>query len=300
MAVTRRLALIVLFCACAASPAFGQTCTADKLVGTWERISLLRNGLSVQPPDAPLFVKFGADGYWSMMEMPPDRPKIGKPLAEQTAKELWSRFERVEGGQGTWTLKADGTVLTRRHAVNIAPGGENNNQDRLCWFEGDILALVGTGANRSPQARFKRLTSQAATGHPLVGTWERTSLKVDGSVTQPPNAPLVLILGADGWFSQTALPSGRKSLGKPLEQYSVDDYVASFGNVGAARGTYTVQGNVLTRTHVAAVDPNAIGWEQKSTFTVQGDTLTFVGATQAGQKVEATFRKLKPLDTIAR
>ncbi len=28
------------------------------LVGTWVRYSLLRNGFSVQPPDAPLYVKF--------------------------------------------------------------------------------------------------------------------------------------------------------------------------------------------------------------------------------------------------
>src|SRR5262245_15287294 len=115
------LGLAMVFCA--ASAAVAQPCTAEKLVGTWERVSLLRNALSVQPPDAPLFVKFGADGYWSMMEMPPDRPKVEKPLAQQTTKELWGRFERVEGGQGT-------------------------------WFEGEILALVGTGANRSPQARF--------------------------------------------------------------------------------------------------------------------------------------------------
>ena len=290
------VALAVVLCA---APAFAQPCTPEKLVGTWERISLLRNGLSVQPPDAPLFVKFGADGYWSMMEMPPDRPKIDKALAQQTAKELWNRFDRVEGGQGTWTLKADGSVLTRRHAVNIAPGGENSNQDRLCLFEGEILALVGTGANRSPQARFKRLTPQA-TSNALVGTWERTSLKVDGVVQQPPAAPLVVILGADGWFSQTALPAGRKSVGKPLEQYAVDDYVSAFGRVAAARGTYTVNGNTLTRKHVADINPNLIGWEHASEVTVQGDTISITGKAIDGARIEATFRKLKPLDTIAR
>jgi hypothetical protein len=123
---------------------------------------------------------------------------------------------------------------------------------------------------------------------------------VDGTLGQPPAAPLILILGDDGWFSQTALPAGRKSPGKPLAQYTVDDYVASFSNVAAARGTYSVNGNVLTRKHVASIDPNAIGWEQKSTFTVQSDTLTFVGANRTGQKVEATFRKLKAVDTITR
>ena len=93
-----------------AKPASSPTCTAARLVGTWERVSLLRNALSVQPPDAPLFVKFGADGYWSMMEMPDDRPKIAKPLDQMTARELFTRFDKVEGGQGTWTVKADGSV----------------------------------------------------------------------------------------------------------------------------------------------------------------------------------------------
>jgi hypothetical protein len=290
------LALAVVFCA---APAFGQPCTPEKLVGTWERISLLRNGLSVQPPDAPLFVKFGADGYWSMMEMPPDRPKINKPLAQQITKELWSRFDRVEGGQGTWTVKADGSVVTRRHAVNIAPGGEGSNQDRLCTFEGEILALVGTGANRSPQARFKRLSAQPVK-HPLVGTWERTSFVVEGQTVQPPGPPLVLILGEDGWFSQTALPTGRKSVGKPLEQWTVDDYVRTFGSVGAARGTFTIKDNVLTRKNIANIDPNGEGVDAIAQFTIQGETLQVRGTNANGRKFESQYRRLKPLDMIAK
>jgi hypothetical protein len=281
------------------TPAVAQPCTAEKLVGTWERVSLLRNAVSVQPPDAPLFVKFGADGYWSMMEMP-DRPKVDKPIEQQMAQELFTRFDKVEGGQGTWTVKADGSVVTRRHLVNIAPGGEASNQDRLCWFEGDILALVGTGANRSPQARFKRLPPQPNSSPQLVGTWERTSLKVDGDVQQPPAAPVVLIVGEDGWFSQTALPAGRKPVGKPMEQWAVADYLAAFRDVNAARGTYTIAGHVFTRKHVADVDPNQVGWEQVSQFTLQGDTLSIQGPTRTGSKIEATFRRLKPLDTIAK
>lgn len=289
------VALAVVFCA---SPAFGQPCTPERLVGTWERISLLRNGLSVQPPDAPLFVKFGADGYWSMMEMPPDRPKIDQPLARQTAKELWSRFERVEGGQGTWTVKADGSVVTRRHLVNIAAGGENSAQDRLCTFEGDILALVGTGANRSPQARFKRLSAQTVK-HPLIGSWERTSFVVEGQTLQPPRPPLVLILGEDGWFSQTALPAGRKPVSTPLEKWTVDDYVRTFADVGAARGTFTINGNVLTRKNIANIDPNAEGQDAVAEFTLQGDSLRMRGNAD-GRKFETAFRRLKPLDTIAK
>jgi Lipocalin-like domain len=274
----------------APSTAQGPQCTTERLVGTWERISLLRNGLSVQPPDAPLFVKFGSDGYWSMMEMP-DRPKVDKPLEQQTEKELWSRFDSVEGGYGTWTLKGD--VLTRRHLANIAPGGEGTNQDRTCIFEADVLALIGTGANRSPQARFKKLPAQQMKPHSLVGTWERTALSVNGKPEQPPS-PLVLVLGEDGWFSQTQLPTGRKSVGKPLEKYTVEDYTRSFGGVLASRGTYTVDGNVFTRTHVADIDPNEVGLDEVRQFTLDGDTLTVRGTRRSGAKIEATFRRSKP------
>jgi len=273
----------------------GPQCTTSRLVGTWERVSLLRNALSVQPPDAPLFVKFSSDGHWSMMEMPDDRPKSDKPLEQLTDKELLARFDKVEGGYGTWSLKGD--ILTRKHVVNIAPGGEGNNQDRLCSFEGEILALIGTGANRSPQARFKRLPAQQTKPHGLAGTWERTSLTYNGKPQQPPRAALMLILGEDGWFSETELPAGRKPLKKPLEQYTVDDYIQSFKNVRAARGTYTVEGNVFTRKHVADTDPNYVGYEDPRQFMLDGDTLTLRGKTRSGEKVEATFRRSKPLET---
>ncbi len=260
---------------------------------------MLRNALSVQPPDAPLFLKFGADGYWSMMEMPDDRPKVSKPPDKMTAKELFTIFDKVEGGQGTWTVKADGSVITRRHLVNIAPGSEGSNQDRLCWFEGDILALVGTGANRSPQARFKKLPAQQRTSPSLVGTWERTSHAIDGNPSPQP-APLVIILGEDGWFSQTQLPSGRKSPGKPLEQYSVEDYLKSFTGVSAARGTYSVDGNMFTRKYVASVDPTLIGVEGATRFTLAGETLTIRGTSSGGTKFESTFHRLQPLPTVAK
>ena len=276
----------------------GPQCTASRLVGTWERVSLLRNAVSVQPPDAPLFVKFGSDGYWSMMEMPDDRTKVNKPLDQQSAKELWSRFDRVEGGQGTWIVKPDGSVVTRRHMVNIAPGGENSTQDRLCSFEAEILALVGTGANRSPQARFKRLPPQPMKSDALVGTWERTSIRVDGKEVQVPSE--VVLLGEDGWFSLTQLPTGRKSVGKPLEQFTVDDYAKTFGGVSAARGTYTVDGSMLALKHVADIDPNRVGADAVAEFSVQGSSLTLKGTAPSGARIEARYQRLKPLETTAK
>ncbi len=233
-----------------------------------------------------------------MMEMPDDRPKIDKPLDQVTAKELLSRFDKVEGGQGTWTVKADGSVLTRRHLVNIAPGGEGTNQDRLCWFEGEILALVGTGANRSPQARFKRLPTQPNEPHTLVGTWERTSHTIGGKLAAQP-APLIVILGEDGWYSQTQLPAGRKSIGKPMDQYSVDDFLASFAGVSAARGTYTVKGHTLTRKYVANTEPSLVGRENVAQFSLTGETMTISGMSADGTTFESTFRKLKALESRA-
>lgn len=300
------VSLCVALCAVASGSALAQAppgpqgpqCTATRLVGTWERVSLLRNALSVQPPDAPLFVKFGADGYWSMMEMPDDRPKVGKPLEQQTPKELWSRFAKVEGAQGTWTIAADGSVVTRLHLANIAAGGENSKQDRSCIFESDILALIGTGANRSPQARFKRLPAHPMKSDALVGTWERTSIRVDGKDLQLPSE--VVILGEDGWFSLTQLPTGRKSVGKPLEQYTADDYAKTFGGVSAARGTYTVDGSTLSLKHIADVDPNRVGSDAVAEFSVQGSTMTLRGTAPSGAKIEARYQRLKPLETTAR
>ncbi len=280
------------------SAVFGQTtssptCTAPRLVGTWERISLLRNALSVQPPDAPLFVKFGSDGYWSMIEMP-ERPKIDKPLEQLTAKELWKRFESVDGGYGTWMIKGD--VVTRRHLVNIGAGGENNSQDRSCIFENEILALIGVNSGRTPQARFRRLTPQPLKSNALVGTWERTALTIDGKSTPVP-APQIVILGEDGWFSQTQLPAGRKPAGKPLEHFTVDDYVKTYGGVAAARGTYSVENNLFTRKHVDDIDPNLVGHEEGGQFSVEGDVMTLRGATSTGAKFDARYQRLKPFGT---
>src|SRR5437762_11737213 len=50
----------------------------------------------------------------------------------------------------------------------------------------------------------------SAQTNPLVGTWERTSLTdAQGKSTQPPTPAAYLIMTADGFYSQTAIPTGR-------------------------------------------------------------------------------------------
>jgi hypothetical protein len=263
----------------------------NPLIGTWERVSLLRNSLSVQPPDAPLYLKFGADGYWSMMEMPDDRPKVNKPLEEMTKQELFARFDKVEGGWGYYIVKRD--IVNRIHDEDISPGREGTQHIREYIFEDKIMNLAGTGANRSPQARMRLLPANPLADKRLAGSWERTSLLLDGKATPPPASEIIL-LGEDGWFSQTHLPKGREPVKKPLEQYTKEDFLKAFKNVAAARGTYTVEGNKFTRKHVADIDPNLVGYLQVMEFTLDGDTLTLRGSNPAGVKIEARYRRLPP------
>jgi hypothetical protein len=250
----------------------------------------------VQPPDFPLYVKFGADGYWSMMEMPDQRPKMDKPLEEMTREELFQRFDKVEGGWGHYIVKRE--FVNRIHLGNIAPGPVGGNQIREYVFEGEVMNLAGTGPNRSPQARVRRLPVQPLNDKRLVGTWERTSLTLDGKPAQPP-APEVILLGEDGWFSQTQLPSNRERIGKPLEQYTKEDYLKAFTGVEAARGTYIVEGNKLSRKHVADVNPNLVGHEDVREFTLDGETLTLRGPDPRGAKMEAKYRRLPPRQILS-
>jgi len=270
----------------------------NPLVGAWVRFSLLRNGFTVQPPDAPLYVKFNGDGYWSMMEFPADRPKVNKPLEQQTPQELFTRFDNLDGGWGNYTQ--DGQLNLRHHKAGLGPGGGGESTQVRAWsFEGNILLLAGTGSIRSPQARFRKLPNQPLGSRALVGSWERTALSVNGAPVSEP-APQHLLLGEDGWFHQTLLPPGRTAVpGKPREQWTTQDYVGAYKGMSAARGTYNVSGSSFIRKHIADTDPNLEGRDESGQYTLQGDTMTVQGTDAAGQKFEAKYRRLKPFDVYA-
>jgi hypothetical protein len=269
----------------------------NPLIGTWVRFSLLRNGFTVQPPDAPLYLKFSSDGYWSMMEFPADRPKINKPLEQQTPKELFSRFDKLAGGWGNYST--NGMLSMRHHLAGLGPGGGQSTQVREWSFEGNILLLAGTGATRSPQARFRKLPNQPLGSRALAGTWERTALSVNGTPV-PQAAPEHLILGEDGWFHQTYLPPGRTPVrGKPMDQWTTQEYVGAYQGMTAARGTYNVSGNSFIRKHIADTDPNLEGRDTVAQYTLQGDAMTVQGTNAAGQKFEARYQRMKPFDVYA-
>jgi len=270
----------------------------NPLVGTWVRFSLLRNGFSVQPPDAPLYVKFNADGHWLMMEFPANRPKVNKPLDQQSPQELFTRFDKLEGSWGPYSQ--DGMLNLRHHRAGLGPGGGGESTQERAWsFERNILLLAGTGANRSPQARFRKLPNQPLASRALVGSWERTALTIAGAAVAKP-APEYMLLGEDGWFHQATLPPGRTApRGAPREKWTTQDYVAAYGGMSAARGTYNVSGTSFIRKHIADTDPNLEGRDEMGQFALQGEMLTVQGADAAGQRFEAKYQRLKPFDVYA-
>jgi hypothetical protein len=136
------------------------------------------------------------------------------------------------------------------------------------------------------------LPAIAQSTNPLVGVWERISLMRGSTQGQPPAAPEFLILTADGYFSESELPEGREKVNKPLDQMTKEELVARFQRTAASRGTYTIKGNVLTRKHIADLNPRAEGTDQVRNFRFDGDILV-LSAGQPGTGLEARFKRLK-------
>jgi hypothetical protein len=270
----------------------------DPLVGQWVRFTLIRNGFSVQPPDAPLYLQFGPDGYWSMMEFPANRPKISKPLDQLTSQELFSRFDKSDGGWGTYSQ--DGMINDRHHYSDIAAPGNGGTEHVRAWrFEGKVLVLEGTGSNHSPEIKTRKLPTVPLASKAVVGAWERSALTVNGAPVQQA-VPQHLLLGEDGWFQETLLPTGRpRPQGKPMEQWTPQEFAAAYKDVQAARGTYNADGTTLIRKHIGDLDPNLEGKDAMGTYTLQGGTLSVTGTDAAGRKVQETFMKMKTYDVYA-
>lgn len=147
-----------------------------------------------------------------------------------------------------------------------------------------FLFVIAIGVTWSPAVNAQGQNA-------LVGAWERVSLKnAEGAVTQPPAPAAFVIFSADGFFSQTAIPTGRKKLDKPVEQMTKEELVERFQRLEARRGTFTVAGNKLTRRSVSHGDSNQEGTEQTQEFRIEGGVLIL---TSPASKAEARFRRAK-------
>jgi hypothetical protein len=102
-----------------------------------------------------------------------------------------------------------------------------------------------------------------------------------------------LIVSADGFYSQTAIPKERPRTTRPLSQLTIKELLARFENAEARYGRYSVAGNRLTRTTMASLEPaNEGGAPQVQLFRIEGDVLTLTSTTP-GDKTVARFRRLK-------
>jgi len=127
--------------------------------------------------------------------------------------------------------------------------------------------------------------------NPLVGAWERLSAKnAEGVDIQPPEPAAFVIFSADGYFSQTVIPTGRNKLKKPLDDLTKDELLNRFQLLFAWQGTYTVSGNTLTRRIISHTNPNVEGTQFVQEFRLDGDLLIL---TRPGSKFEARFRRAK-------
>ena len=120
---------------------------------------------------------------------------------------------------------------------------------------------------------FSVLSAMGQSNNPLVGVWERISLMRGTTQGQPPAAPEFLIISADGYFSESEIPEGREKVTKPLEQMTKEELLDRYRRTAASRGTYSIQGNVLIRKHIADLNPNAEGSDQVRNFRFDGDIL---------------------------
>jgi hypothetical protein len=131
-------------------------------------------------------------------------------------------------------------------------------------------------------------------GQKLVGAWERFAMKDSTGADVRPLPPAAFtIFSADGFYSQTAIPTGRAKVDKPLADYTKEELLARFNRSEARRGKYTVSGNTLTRTYESSLNPSDEGRApQVQRFRIEGDVLILTSPSPTN-KSEVRWRRQK-------
>jgi hypothetical protein len=133
-----------------------------------------------------------------------------------------------------------------------------------------LLVLVAIGGRSQPPA------------NPLVGTWH--------NVENPPIPQILLIIGADGYYAQIAIPPGRSKPKNDWDHRTREELMKQFGGVRAVYGTWKVAGNRLTRLRTASEDPGKEGTETAAEFRFEGDVLVL---RNPNDQRESRFRRMK-------
>jgi hypothetical protein len=101
--------------------------------------------------------------------------------------------------------------------------------------------------------------------NPLVGTWH--------NLAKPPIPQTLLMIGADGYYSQIAIPPGRSKPKNDFDHRTREELMKQFGGVRVSYGTWKVAGNRLTRTRTASEEPGKEGTDTNEEFRFEGDVL---------------------------
>ena len=137
------------------------------------------------------------------------------------------------------------------------------------------------------------------TAKDLVGTWEWVSLNLtrDGTKSQPfgANPKGYIIFDSNGRFAYLLSQPGRaKFAANNREQGTPDENKATVAGSLGYSGTYSVSDKTLIFKIEASTYPNAVGDEQKRSFTLTGDELKYTNPTPtAGGTAEAVLRRVK-------
>ena len=124
------------------------------LVGAWERVFMTdARGEPVKPQ--PAFLVFSATGQFAQTVTPAGRPKVDKPLQDQTKEELLARFQGVSARFGAYTVAGD--RLTRRTTAHINPNDEGSSETQVFHIDHDVLVLTTEG--QKGEIRFKRMAA---------------------------------------------------------------------------------------------------------------------------------------------
>jgi hypothetical protein len=139
----------------------------------------------------------------------------------------------------------------------------------------------------------------AQTAKDLVGTWTWVSIENtrDGTKSQlmGPNPKGFIIFDSNGHFVYLLSRPGRaKFAANNREQGTPDENKETVqGSLGYS-GTYSVSDKTLIFNVEASTYPNAEGTEQKRSFTLTGDELTYHNpAATVGGTADAVLRRVK-------
>jgi hypothetical protein len=131
----------------------------------------------------------------------------------------------------------------------------------------------------------------------IVGVWQRVIVDAKGQ-TEPDPAPMLLVYTDVGIYVQVSFRLDRQD-SRPLADLNADELRARFNGTSAQHGTYSVDGNRLTRRIVGSFTPINQGKEQVAYFKIDRDTLV-MGDENVGKVDVATariqFRRVKQTD----